>query len=363
MQGSSLWNLTKLTQGIRSRRISSYDTAGGNGDRRPIPSGQTLVVADLPGAGAIRHLWMTTKETEFNLRALVLRIYWDGEETPSVECPLGDFYGLGHARPNNFNSVPLQASHMAMNCWFAMPFAAGARITVTNEHPTEHSFLYYYIDYHEYDHPSEVAGTARFHANWKRELVVKKEIDEAVDSRGNKFTVNTTGKDNYVVLDVEGKGHYVGCVIHLDTDETGWWGEGDDMFFIDGETWPPHLHGTGMEDYFCGAWNYNQLKETDCKPYYGYHFKGNIDYTGKHSQYRFHIEDPVYFEQKLLFSIEHGHANDKQGDWSSTAYWYQVGRTKPLPGVGSFEDRIPYAFGGLESGKGKDRNDLPSKMR
>jgi len=158
---------------------------------------------------------------------------------------------------------------------------------------------------------------------------------------------------------VQGRGHYVGCCLHVDTDETGWWGEGDDMFFIDGEPWPPRLHGTGTEDYFCGAWNYNQLSVPYSTPYYGYHFKGNADYTGKHSQYRFHIEDPVYFERSLRLAIEHGHANDRQGDWTSTAYWYQVGRTAPLPDLGPFEARVPYAFGGLERWPGKARRELP----
>ena len=103
------------------------------------------------------------------------------------------------------------------------------------------------------------------------------------------------------MLDTRGKGHYVGCVLHVDTDEPGWCGEGNDMFFIDGEQWPPGIHGTGTEDYFGGAWNYNRLKRTYSTPYYGYHFKGNADYTGKHSQYRFHVEDPIYFERSLLF--------------------------------------------------------------
>ena len=172
--------------------------------------------------------------------------------------------------------------------------------------------------------------------------------------------MNTTGADNYVVLDAHGTGHYVGCVLHVDTDEPGWWGEGDDMFFVDGEGWPPDIHGTGTEDYFCGAWNYNRLARPYSTPYYGYHLRGNADYTGKHSQYRFHVEDPVYFERSLLFSIEHGHANDKQGDWTSTAYWYQVARTAPLPELGPFEARVPYAFGGLEGWQGRDRSGLPT---
>jgi hypothetical protein len=353
---SSLANLAQLGNGVRSRRHSSYDRTGGNRDNWPIRAGETVTLGEMKGAGMIRHIWMTTSEANHNLRALVLRMYWDGEQTPSVQCPLGDFFGLGHAKATYFESLPLQASYLGMNAWFPMPYSNGAVITVTNESDKD-SFLYFYIDYQEMD--MLPADLGRFHANWKRELVLRADEAQGPNARGHTEALNNSGRNNYVILDVQGKGHYVGCVLHIDTDEPGWWGEGDDMFFIDGEVWPPTLHGTGTEDYFCGAWNYNLLSRTFSTPYYGYHFKGNNDYTGKHSQYRFHIEDPIYFERSLRFSIEHGHANDRQGDWSSTAYWYQIGRTQPLPDLGSFESRIPYAFGGLERWPGKDRKGLP----
>ncbi len=359
MNHSSLSSLARLGRGIRSCRVSSYDHTGGNVDRCPITSGETITIAELKGAGAIRHIWMTTQEQNHNLKALVLRMYWDGESTPSVDCPIGDFFGLGHGKGNYFSSLPLQTSYLAMNCWFSMPYLHGATMTVTNENPNLDSFLYFYIDYHEYANPSMVEGLGRFHASWHRELVLKKDEVQGPNRNGDVQRLNSTGEENYVVLETEGKGHFVGCVLHLDTNETGWWGEGDDMFFIDGEPWPPRLHGTGMEDYFCGAWNYNNLSKVDNTPYYGYHFKGNQDYTGKHSQYRFHVEDPVYFEKSLLFTMEHGHANDRQGDWNSTAYWYQIDRKKPLPVLKGFEERIPYGFGSFEGFGGKDRKELP----
>jgi hypothetical protein len=344
---TSLGSLAKLGQGVKSRRWSSYDKSGGNGDSWPMPAGKTIVLGEMKGAGCIRHIWFTTSDGNSNLRRLVLRMYWDGEETPSVECPVGDFFGLGHGKANYFQSMPLQASWLGMNCWFPMPYSKSAKITITND-SSDDSFLYFYIDYQEYDKLME--GVGKFHANWRRELVIRKP---------DRTNLNITGNDNYLILDAEGKGHYVGCCLHIDTNEPGWWGEGDDMFFVDGESWPPNMHGTGTEDYFCGAWNYNVLTQPYCTPYYGYSFKGNSDYTGKHSQYRFHVEDPVYFEKSLRLSIEHGHSNDRQGDWTSTAYWYQIGRSKPLPEVGSFDDRIPYAFGGLERCPGKDRKGLP----
>lgn len=354
---TSLGGLPRLGKGIKSRRWSSYDKTGGNADRWPITAGEMVVLGEMTGPGCVRHIWCTTAEDDSNLRRLVLRMYWDGEDTPSVLCPLGDFFGLGHARPTYFQSLPLQASYLGMNCWFPMPYSEGAKLTVTND-SDEDSFLYFYVDYQEWEKSSDDLG--RFHANWRRELVTRKDVPIGPNAVGEHERLNTTGDENYVVLEVEGKGHYVGCCLHLDTNEPGWWGEGDDMFFIDGEPWPPRLHGTGTEDYFCGAWNYNHLSQPYSTPYYGYHFKGNADYTGKHSQYRFHIEDPVYFDRSLRFSIEHGHSNNKQGDWTSTAYWYQIGRAKPLPDVGSFQHRVPYAFGGLEGPSGKDRRELPA---
>ena len=354
---SSLADLAKLGSGVRSRRFSSFDTTGGNADRWLLPAGKEATLAGISGPGCIHHIWMTTGDGDNNLRRLVLRMFWDGESTPSVLCPLGDFFGLGHAKATYWQSLPLQAFYLGMNCWFPMPFADGARITVTNDSDKD-SFLYFYIDYQELPEPP--ADTGRFHANWRRELVRKRKHPEGPNADGHVQALNPTGKHNYVVLDAKGKGHYVGCCLHVDLNRPGWWGEGDDMFFVDGETWPPNMHGTGTEDYFCGAWNYNGLHQTFCTPYYGYSFKGNADYTGKHSQYRFHIEDPVYFEQSLLFSIEHGHANDKEGDWTSTAYWYQVGRESQLHEIPPFHDRLPYAFGGLERWPGKDRKGLPS---
>jgi len=333
-------SLASLGNGIKSRRCSSYDTTGGNADFWTIHMGETLTLADISGSGSIRHIWMTTFEGKMNLRGLVLRIYWDGEVTPSIQCPLGDFFGMGHGQEYSFNSAPLQTFHLGMNCWFTMPFNKSARVTIENQ-GIEDAPIFFYIDHQLYDKPVE--NIAYFHANWRRELVVKKDEKIGPNAQGKMQRLNTTGKNNFLVLDVEGKGHYVGTCLHLDSNEYNWWGEGDDMFFIDGESWPPNIHGTGMEDYFCGAWNYNRLSETYNSPYFGYHLKGNNDYTGKHSQYRFHILDPIYFEKSLRFSIEHGHGNDMQGDWTSTAYWYQIDRKNALPDLGTFDDRLPFS--------------------
>lgn len=359
MGTSSLAALAQMRSGVKSCRWSSWDQTGGNRDNWPIKAGETVVLGQTDGPGCVRHIWMTTGENENNLKRLVLRAFWDGEKTPSVQCPVGDFFGLGHAKPIYHESLPVQTSYLGMNCWWSMPFAEGARFEVTNDSDKD-SFLYFYIDYEAWTAVDDAQNSGRFHANWRRELVTRGDAPVGPNASGQDQRLNATGQDNYLVLEATGKGHYAGCYLHLDTNETGWWGEGDDMFFIDDEPWPPRLHGTGTEDYFCGAWNYNQLEIPYSTPYYGYHFKGNQDYTGKHSQYRFHVEDPVYFEKCLRFSIEHGHANDRQGDWVSTAFWYQTGRTQPLPDVGTFIDREPYGFGSLERWPGKDRSGLPS---
>ncbi|MGI6609979.1 MAG: glycoside hydrolase family 172 protein [Limnochordia bacterium] len=342
---------------VRSRRVSSWDTTGGNTDNWVMKAGETCTLADMAGPGCIRHIWVTIASGEdFHLRNLVLRMYWDDEKSPSVECPIGDFFGLGHATVTYFSSAPLQMFHRAFNCWFPMPFAERGRITVENQGEKD-AILYFYVDYQE---GTDVQDLGRFHAQWRRQLVVKADAPVGTWTRGATGPVNLTGQDNYVVLEAEGRGHYVGCHIDLDTNEPGWWGEGDDMFFIDGEAWPPSLHGTGMEDYFCGAWNYNLLRQTFCTPYFGYVFKGNDDYTGKHSMYRYHIEDPVYFSKSLLFSMEHGHGNDRSGDWTSVAYWYQSEPHRAFPALLPVVDRIPYRYGGRENiRRGKDRRELP----
>ncbi|MDQ1316566.1 MAG: hypothetical protein QG588_213, partial [Candidatus Poribacteria bacterium] len=166
-----------------------------------------VTLGEMKGAGCIRHIWFTTSDGNSNLRRLVLRMYWDGEETPSVQCPVGDFFGLGHGKANYFQSLPLQASWLGMNCWFPMPYSKGAKITITNDSKDD-SFLYFYIDYHQYDKPME--GVGKFHANWRRDIVVRKP---------DRTNLNITGDDNYLVLDAEGKGHYVGCCLHIDTNE------------------------------------------------------------------------------------------------------------------------------------------------
>ncbi len=320
-----------LARRCRTKRESSWDRTGGNRDYIVIKPGETAVIADLEGPGCIRHIWMTGGANElYYLRKAVLRVYWDGEREPSVECPLGDFFGLGHGVPQPFVSLPLSAvgagSRLGLNCYFPMPFQEGARIEVTNECRTD-MVLYYHVDYEVYE---EDLGedVLRFHAKWRMEVC------EPVEAE-----VNLTGEHNYLILYAEGRGHYVGCVLSVRASTPGWWGEGDEMIFIDGERWPPSIHGTGTEDYFCSAygfqWHYNG-------PYHGViHSGSTYDRTGRWTVYRFHIEDPIVFERSIRVTIEHGHANDKGGVWSSTAYWYQSEPHIEFAELPPVEERLP----------------------
>jgi hypothetical protein len=289
-------------------------------------------------------------------RKVVLRIWWDGESEPSIECPIGDFFGIGHGIVKNFWSLPLQMSPSdgrGFNCWFPMPFATSARLEVANESRSDFN-LYFYIDYERYQVLEGSYG--RFHAQWRRQNPTSGWGDDSRRFKEDRAypqdvssVPNLDGAGNYVILEAEGRGHYVGC--HLDVDcfargKNDWWGEGDDMIFIDGEAWPPRLHGTGSEDYFNTAYC---PKEEFCTAYHGLTVYSGTDewpWRGKNSVYRFHIEDPVYFEKSILVTIEHGHANNLSNDYCSTAYWYQAEPHKPFPALLPLEGRLPRPDGG-----------------
>lgn len=338
----------------RTRRCSSYDVTGGNRDFWTIPVGETAVLADIQGAGCITHIWFTIGSPDrYYLRHLVLRMYWDGEEYPSVECPVGDFFNVGHGIAASNASMPLTTvasreaerklgGAMAMNSYWQMPFAAGARITVTNEGTDPVNSFYFYVDFEEY--ASLPPDTLRFHAQWRRENPTRGVRGDLTaqglnywrlqDASTGEDVKNTDGAENYVILEAEGAGHYVGCNLSVDNidptpDGLTWWGEGDDMIFIDGEEMPS-LVGTGSEDYFCHAWGMHP---------YGYPYAGTSlhehdpEHPGRHkcTSYRFHIEDPVCFTRSIRVTIEHGHANLQNNDYSSTAYWYQTEPHKPFP--------------------------------
>jgi hypothetical protein len=348
---TSLAGLARLRNGVRRERISSYDRTGGNRDWFTFAPDQKIVIAEIEGAGCVRHIWMTMGcPEEAYARKIILRAWWDGESQPSIECPVGDFFGIGHGIVKNFWSLPLQMSAQAgraFNCWFPMPFASSARFEIQNESsvPTN---LYFYIDYERYDKLED--GYGRFHAQWRRENPTTgfgdpdRRFADDNDYMWEVWSVpNLDGKGNYIILEAEGKGHYVGCHLDIDCfarDKNDWYGEGDDMIFIDGESLP-RLNGTGTEDYFNTAFG---PTEEFCSPYQGITVNSGDNewpWRGKNSTYRYHIEDPIYFEKSIQVTIEHGHANNLTNDYASTAYWYQTEPHKPFPTLLPVAQRLP----------------------
>ncbi len=348
MFNSSLANLMKI-RNCKRKRLSSYDRMGGNADYVKIQPGEIREFGHIDEPGIVRHIWMTLgcsadKEPAYP-RRIVLRMYWDDEENPSVEAPIGDFFGIGHGILKNFVSLPLQMSPQegkGMNCWFPMPFYKNARFSLENNCQSELVF-YFYIDYEAYAELEP--GLGQFHAWWNRENPTEGWGEDGDPQIPEVWKVpNLDGKENYLILEAEGKGQYVGCNLNVDCfrrRKLDWYGEGDDMIFIDGEPWPPRLHGTGTEDYFNTA--YSPREEYNA-PYHGVTvYSGTPDwpYKGKNSLYRFHIEDPIQFEKSIRVTIEHGHANNLSHDYSSTAYWYQIEPHKPFRPLPPVEKRLP----------------------
>jgi hypothetical protein len=308
-------------QNYRSRRISSHDRAGGNRDSLVIEPGHTAVLAEIEGPAAIHHMWMTAAAEPFYGRKLILRIYWDGEEAPSVEAPLGDFFGVGHGLNRNLKSLPISNSSegRARNCFWYMPFRWSCRVTLTNEGSRAVNAFYYYINYREI--PDLAHDAPYFHAQYRQEMPPEK------------------GR-NYLILDAVGSGHYAGCVFSVLQRSMGWWGEGDDMIFIDGES-EPSLHGTGSEDYFGGAWGMSE----DESLFYGCPLQEEDFQAGsKASVYRFHIADPIPFRKSIRVTLEHGHANDRFDFLSSVAFWYQTEPHNPYPPLPPVDRRLPFAM-------------------
>ncbi len=320
----------------RSRAVTSADpNPNSNADRiKYVVPGETRVLADLKGPGVIRHIWLTFSEARPNwLEAngsaapdeIVLRMYWDDGKEPAVEAPLGDFFGAGFGLRRELNSLPVMVeSGDGYNCFWPMPFHKRAKITITNEGAKNVRSFYYHIDYAE--EAALPADTAYFCAQYRQELPEK------------------TGGD-YLVLDAEGRGQYVGTVMSARARSPLWFGEGDAKFYVDGDA-KPSVQGTGTEDYFLMAWGLNEA----LYPYFGctYMSMGADDLGVRYSLYRWHIPDPVRFEKSLRFEIEHkgwisadetesgkieGHV-EREDDIATVAFWYQAGQPKrfsPIP--------------------------------
>jgi len=348
LSGNDLFSIAQIRNGVKSKRVSSYDTSRNNNDRvENIKPGEKRVLFNATGAGIINHIWITIAPGPENFKRddIVFRMYWDNNDFASVESPLGSFFGQGWNESYPFYSQPLNAAPggaKALVCYFVMPFEKGARIEIENQAEKPIEAFYYFVDYYEME--KLPADMGRFHAWYNRELVRTDNME-----RENEWGVlgpqksNRDTKRNYLIADIKGKGQFVGVNYYVHSPTPIWYGEGDDMIFIDGST-TPVLHGTGTEDYFNTSWS---PKETFMTPYFGYPrvntndqaYTGN-GWLGRTHVYRFNIVDPIYFDKSLRFTIEHGHNNVLILDLRSVAYWYQSQAAR-VPAIKSKKDREP----------------------
>lgn len=314
-----------------------------------ITPGECVTLASIEGPGIINHIWMTvtdqtSKRNPFVLRDLILRMYWDDEETPSVECPLGDFFCCGFGASYMVNAMPICVNPTrGFNCYFQMPFRKKAVITLENQNDEDIPAFFYQVDYCLNEKLYE--DMAYFHAQWRRQRITEK------------------GED-YVILDqVKGRGQYVGTYLALTTLERYWWGEGEVKFFLDGDKEFPTICGTGTEDYFGGAWSFSvqengktveQTYHTAFSGYPYYSKKDNMVHNAYHNDdqmpqrsfYRFHIPDPIYFQQDLKVTIQQigvyeGGLFERQDDVATVAYWYQSEPHISFPRLMEQKERWP----------------------
>ena len=284
----------------------------------PIEPGETRQLANIDGSGAIQQIWMTPTG---HWRFSILRIYWDDSELPSIECPVGDFFACGWNKYAQVSSLPVCVNPgSAFNCYWEMPFRKKCRITMTNI-GSETMKLYYQINYTLTDVLDDVAY---FHAQFRR-------------------TNPLPYKDVYTIVDgVEGWGQYVGTYMAWGVNNTGWWGEGEVKFYMDGDTEFPTICGTGTEDYFCGSYNFDVDGYREfTTPYAGLpqviRPDGVYQSQQRFGMYRWHIMDPIRFDQNLRITIQAlgwrsgGRYLPLQDDISSVAYWYQTLPSAPFP--------------------------------
>jgi hypothetical protein len=328
----------------KARRSSSWDRTGANADAVPVEPGATATILDVTGAGVVTHIWFTINSPDqMHLKNLVLRAWWDGESTPSIEVPIGDFYCMGLGEYFTFQSALVAVAPIkALNAYFKMPFSSAARMTVTNEGKVRTDSLYFAVDYVTL--PSLPEGLGRFHAQYRQAAPCKGWTNDWSSNGDPKVNLrpNLDGKDNYVFLEATGKGHFVGVTQSVEQNQDDWFGEGDDMIFIDGDTLPT-INGTGSEDYFNGAWGFgpdafsNMRQGAPCitNP-------GRVG--GRFCLYRWHTESPITFEKSIKVTIEHGQANHRSDNFYSTAYWYQTEPHAPFPALPAAANRVPRIF-------------------
>src|SRR5262245_36803539 len=316
---------------FKALRSSSNNPDWNSNDdsKRPIP-GETVVIADLQGPGQVDHIWLTIAANEYGWpRLLRLRVYYDGSPTPSVDAPVGDFFAVGHGMERVVESLVVRDSSegRSRNCYWPMPFRHSCKITMTNEGRRRVSNLYYHVDWQRMKSLPEDLGY--FHALYRQSLPA------------------AAGK-RLEILSVQGRGHYVGTVFSVIQNQPGWFGEGDDYFYVDGEAYPS-IEGTGSEDYFNDAWGLR----TDTGPYTGVPIAEGTSLGSRMTAYRWHLNDPIPFTRSLLFEMEHAgwtynadrsvrSGFEERADlFSTVAFWYQQGIAKDLPEPPYGEARLP----------------------
>jgi hypothetical protein len=330
-------------QSYKSLKQSSYDRSGGNSDRWPIPAGSSYELFNSSGPGAITHIWFTIAAPGVNhLKEIVIRMYWDGNPKPSVEVPVGDFFGLNLGQYFNYQSEFLNCSSVkALNCYFAMPFRKSARITASNEGAQEVSSFYSNIDYQMVRSLPE--DVLYFHAQYRQAAPATPSTNDWKTNRDANRLLNTDGKSNYVYAETRGRGHLMGVTLGVLQNQEFWMGEGDDMIFIDDES-KPAIIGTGSEDYFCGAWDFGGRDGAIpfAHLYNGAQFIQSAERTGgRYCLYRWHADNPVTFTRYLKHTMEHGHANHRADNFYSVCYWYQTQPYTDFPPLAPVADRIP----------------------
>jgi hypothetical protein len=293
----------------RAMHEGSWDRKHLNDDALHLKAGESVTLFQHDGAGCVHRFWVTIapREDAAVLSQAILRMYWDGDTNPSVECPIGAFFGVGFGEQKDYVSAPLDETSGGYNCFWPMPFHKSARWTLTNGSGRPIDSFYYNIDYTALD--SLPPSTRHFHAQFRRENP-------------------TTQGVNYTILDTAGEGHYVGTALFM-AGRALYFLEGNEMVYIDGAQ-KPSIEGTGTEDYFCSGWYFD--RGVYSAPYHGVIIKDEA--RSRVSAYRWHIEDAIPFTKSIRFTIEHGTGNSTTADYSSVAYYYLAGPSPapaPLP--------------------------------
>jgi len=325
-------------------QLSSYDTTGGNNDRVLIKPGEKVIIANIKGEGMITRIWGTVDSRDPDyLRTILIRMFWDGEENPSVEVPLGDFFGSPFQYQHHLPRY-VGMSSGGYYSYFPMPFKDGAKIEIENQSGEEVYAFYYQINYYELDKKTLPKEMPYFHAQWKRD-------------------VRTETPENYVALEASGKGFFVGMNFNGQPyDGRLFYLEGDEMIFVDGEE-KPSIHGTGMEDYFTAGWYFQN--GTFAADYHGLTYLDPG--TGRVTAYRHHIPDAIPFQKSIKVTFEHGHGNEEVVDLSTTAFWYQTEPHQEFNSIGVPGQRMvlkrPIPSGAMAPSSLKVKTDLEIDLK